>query len=109
MEKLTHSIVKSGEHRATSQGRRSRSKSKSLLSFLLFDTLANALMVTKIPFLVTPGSEQIRATMERDGITQVLEDVGGVVLANACGPCIGQVRLGLMSLSEVSKRLAQLR
>jgi homoaconitase len=30
--------------------------------------------------------------MERDKITEVLEDVGGVVLANACGPCIGQVR-----------------
>ncbi|KAI0702483.1 aconitate hydratase [Cytidiella melzeri] len=44
----------------------------------------------KIPFLCTPGSEQIRATMERDQVTDVLEDVGAVVLANACGPCIGQ-------------------
>lgn len=43
-----------------------------------------------VPFLVTPGSELIRATIERDGVQQVLEDVGGVVLANACGPCIGQ-------------------
>ncbi|KAG1801388.1 aconitate hydratase [Suillus plorans] len=47
-------------------------------------------LVTKVPFLCTPGSEQIRATMERDGITSTLEDVGAVVLANACGPCIGQ-------------------
>jgi len=44
----------------------------------------------KVPFLVTPGSEQIRATIERDGLTQVFEGVGGTVLANACGPCIGQ-------------------
>ena len=46
---------------------------------------------TKVPFLCTPGSEQIRATMERDHVTDVLEEVGGLVLANACGPCIGQV------------------
>ncbi|KAG2023258.1 aconitate hydratase [Coprinopsis cinerea AmutBmut pab1-1] len=45
---------------------------------------------TKVPFLCTPGSEQIRATIERDHITSALEDVGAVVLANACGPCIGQ-------------------
>lgn len=45
---------------------------------------------TKVPFLCTPGSEQIRATMERDQVTDTLEDVGAVVLANACGPCIGQ-------------------
>lgn len=41
-------------------------------------------------FHVTPGSEQIRATIERDGIAQTLRDFGGTVLANACGPCIGQ-------------------
>ncbi|KAL4108048.1 hypothetical protein QTP88_018305 [Uroleucon formosanum] len=45
---------------------------------------------SKIPFNVTPGSEQIRATIERDGIAQILRDFGGTVLANACGPCIGQ-------------------
>jgi homoaconitase len=45
----------------------------------------------KVPFLCTPGSEQIRATMERDGLTQTFESAGAVVLANACGPCIGQV------------------
>ncbi|KAF9457105.1 aconitate hydratase [Collybia nuda] len=47
-------------------------------------------LTTKVPFLCTPGSEQIRATMERDKVTSTLEDVGAVVLANACGPCIGQ-------------------
>ncbi|KIM33810.1 hypothetical protein M408DRAFT_325405 [Serendipita vermifera MAFF 305830] len=47
-------------------------------------------LTTQVPFLCTPGSEQIRATMERDGLTAALEDVGATVLANACGPCIGQ-------------------
>jgi aconitate hydratase len=41
-------------------------------------------------FTITPGSEQVRATIERDGQLKVLTDIGGVVLANACGPCIGQ-------------------
>ena len=45
-----------------------------------------------VPFLVTPGSEQVRATIERDGQMQSLEDIDGTVLANACGPCIGQWR-----------------
>ena len=44
----------------------------------------------KAGFTITPGSEQIRATIERDGQMAVLEGAGGVVLANACGPCIGQ-------------------
>jgi aconitate hydratase len=44
----------------------------------------------KSMFTVTPGSEQIRATIERDGIAKVFDDFGGIVLANACGPCIGQ-------------------
>jgi aconitate hydratase len=43
-----------------------------------------------IPFLVTPGSEQIRATIVRDGQMGEIQSVGGQVLANACGPCIGQ-------------------
>ncbi len=43
-------------------------------------------------FTVTPGSEQVRYTAERDGLLQVFEQIGGVVLANACGPCIGQWR-----------------
>lgn len=41
-------------------------------------------------FYVTPGSEQIRATLERDGILETFIDAGGIVLSNACGPCIGQ-------------------
>ena len=44
----------------------------------------------KAEFTITPGSEQIRYTVERDGILDVFENMGGVVLANACGPCIGQ-------------------
>lgn len=43
-----------------------------------------------VPFMVTPGSELIRATIERDGVQSTLESVGATVLANACGPCIGQ-------------------
>lgn len=41
-------------------------------------------------FYVTPGSEQIRATLERDGILETFTNAGGIVLSNACGPCIGQ-------------------
>jgi len=41
-------------------------------------------------FYITPGSEQIRATIERDGMSETMREFGGVVLANACGPCIGQ-------------------
>lgn len=44
----------------------------------------------KSEFTVTPGSELIRFTVKRDGQLQAFEDMGGVVLANACGPCIGQ-------------------
>ncbi|MBI4401782.1 MAG: aconitate hydratase [Nitrospirae bacterium] len=44
----------------------------------------------KTPFLVTPGSERIFHTMKRDGFLQTFEQMGGTVLANACGPCIGQ-------------------
>jgi len=44
----------------------------------------------KSEFTITPGSEQIRATIERDGQLKALTDIGGLVLANACGPCIGQ-------------------
>lgn len=43
----------------------------------------------KAQFTITPGSEQVRATIERDGQLQSLENIGGLVLANACGPCIG--------------------
>ena len=44
----------------------------------------------KSEFTVTPGSEQIRFTVERDGQLEAFEKIGGMVLANACGPCIGQ-------------------
>lgn len=44
----------------------------------------------KTPLTITPGSEQIRATIERDRQLKLLEEIGGLVLANACGPCIGQ-------------------
>ena len=45
---------------------------------------------SKVPLMVTPGSEQTRATIERDGYLKDLEAIGATVLANACGPCIGQ-------------------
>ena len=44
----------------------------------------------KSEFTITPGSEQVRYTVDRDGYLKIFEDMGGVVLANACGPCIGQ-------------------
>ena len=44
----------------------------------------------KAQFTITPGSEQVRYTIERDGFINIFEKIGGVVLANACGPCIGQ-------------------
>lgn len=47
---------------------------------------------TKVPLQVTPGSEMIRATIERDGQMESLKKIGANVLANACGPCIGQWR-----------------
>jgi aconitate hydratase len=50
----------------------------------------NAGIKAKAKFTITPGSEQIRATITRDGQADVFSKVGGVVLANACGPCIGQ-------------------
>ncbi len=47
-------------------------------------------LTAQTELLITPGSEQIRATIERDGLLADLEAVGATVLANACGPCIGQ-------------------
>jgi aconitate hydratase len=47
-------------------------------------------LTAKTSLLVTPGSERVRATIERDGLLQDLEAIGATVLANACGPCIGQ-------------------
>jgi aconitate hydratase len=45
-----------------------------------------------VPYYVTPGSDQVRGTLERDGQLSSLEGIGATVLANACGPCIGQWR-----------------
>lgn len=56
---------------------------------IIRDAMAHGLK-SKAIFTVTPGSEQIRATIERDGQLQTFLDFGGLVLANACGPCIGQ-------------------
>lgn len=47
-------------------------------------------LVAKAEFTITPGSEQIRYTVNRDGQLATFEEIGGVVMANACGPCIGQ-------------------
>jgi len=47
-------------------------------------------LVAKSEYTITPGSEQVRYTVDRDGYLKVFEEMGGVVLANACGPCIGQ-------------------
>src|SRR5262245_42960639 len=44
----------------------------------------------KTPFLITPGSERVHQTLKRDGIMDTFQRIGGTVLANACGPCIGQ-------------------
>ncbi|MCX6258469.1 MAG: aconitate hydratase [Bacteroidia bacterium] len=44
----------------------------------------------KSQFIITPGSEQVRYTVERDGFLDIFENIGGLVMANACGPCIGQ-------------------
>ncbi|MEA1875407.1 MAG: aconitate hydratase [Bacteroidota bacterium] len=47
-------------------------------------------LITGSEFTITPGSEQVRFTVQRDGFLDTFEQIGGVVLANACGPCIGQ-------------------
>lgn len=44
----------------------------------------------KAQFIINPGSEQVRYTAERDGVLKEFEDAGAVIMANACGPCIGQ-------------------
>ena len=56
------------------------------------DQAAAAGLTAAVPFMVTPGSEQVRATIERDGQMESFEAMNAVVLANACGPCIGQWR-----------------
>ncbi len=44
---------------------------------------------TKCPLYISPGSNNIKETTDRDGILKTLEDIGGIILANACGPCVG--------------------
>jgi aconitate hydratase len=56
----------------------------------------------KTPFLVTPGSERIYQTIKRDGIMSTFEQIGGTVLANACGPCIGQWKRSDVGTNEVN-------
>ena len=45
---------------------------------------------SKVPFFISPGSMQIYSTIKKEGLLKTLEDFGGTLLANACGPCIGQ-------------------
>lgn len=54
----------------------------------------------KCPLTITPGSEQVRATIARDGQLELLQSIGGLVLANACGPCIGQWKRDDVLLGE---------
>jgi aconitate hydratase len=54
------------------------------------DQAVSKKLKVKSKFTVTPGSEQVRFTAKRDGLLDKFEEMGGVVLANACGPCIGQ-------------------
>jgi aconitate hydratase len=56
----------------------------------------------KTPLLVTPGSERVHATIERDGLLADLEAIGATVLANACGPCIGQWKRDDVAEGEVN-------
>jgi aconitate hydratase len=56
----------------------------------LVNQAVDAGLKAKAEFTITPGSEQIRATIARDGLIESFSKIGGLVLANACGPCIGQ-------------------
>ena len=57
---------------------------------------------SKVQFMVTPGSDTIDQTIRRDGQMQLLDDIGGTVLANACGPCIGQWKREDVTKGEVN-------
>merc|ERR1711953_1370016 len=52
--------------------------------------IADRGMTCKAGFSISPGSEQVRATIARDGYVEIFESIGGVVMSNSCGPCIGQ-------------------
>lgn len=58
-------------------------------AFIATDAMAKGLKA-KSEFTITPGSEMVRFTIERDGMLATFDKLGGIVLANACGPCIGQ-------------------
>jgi aconitate hydratase len=64
----------------------------SRVSDIVQQAKAHGIEQTLVPLMVSPGSEQVRATIERDGQMADLESIGATVLANACGPCIGQWR-----------------
>ena len=64
-------------------------QTKQKLQFIIQAYKKGATIKSK-QFTITPGSEQVRATIERDGFIKDFENIGGLVLANACGPCIGQ-------------------
>jgi aconitate hydratase len=57
---------------------------------------------TAIPFYITPGSETVFKSVQKAGLLKPLEDIGGIVLANACGPCIGQWRRDDIQKGEVN-------
>ena len=61
----------------------------STVASLMKQVLAKGLK-SKGTFYITPGSEQIRANIERVSLSDTMREFGGIVLANACGPCIGQ-------------------
>ncbi|MCX7880306.1 MAG: aconitate hydratase [Ignavibacteria bacterium] len=82
-EKLSAALIGS----CTNSSYEDISRSASIAKYALEKGLK-----AKSYFLITPGSEQIRYTIERDGFIELFEKIGGVVLANACGPCIGQWR-----------------
>ncbi|NLO71768.1 MAG: aconitate hydratase [Porphyromonadaceae bacterium] len=56
---------------------------------ILEDATKNGLSI-KTKLIINPGSEQVRYTAQRDGVLKVFEDAGAIIMANACGPCIGQ-------------------
>ena len=62
-------------------------------------------LASKVYFLITPGSDQISNTIQRDGQLKALEAIGGTVLANACGPCIGQWKRDDITPGEVNSIL----
>ncbi len=56
----------------------------------------------KVDFMISPGSDKVMETIQRDGHMQALQDIGGVVLANACGPCIGQWKRDSIKKGDVN-------